>query len=73
MFLWVEACNTIVYVQNKSPHRILGGQDSRGGIQKGEAKDRTLEDLWLSSIHPCSRGEEDEVGALRLEGDICWV
>jgi len=22
--LWAEACNTIVYVQNKSPHWILG-------------------------------------------------
>jgi hypothetical protein len=24
MFLWAEACNTTIYVQNKSPHRILG-------------------------------------------------
>jgi hypothetical protein len=23
MMLWEEACNTAVYVQNKSPHRIL--------------------------------------------------
>jgi hypothetical protein len=23
MMLWVEACNTTIYVQNKSPHRIL--------------------------------------------------
>lgn len=23
-FLWAEACNTIVYVQNKTPHRALG-------------------------------------------------
>ena len=22
--LWVEACNTVVYLQNRSPHRILG-------------------------------------------------
>jgi transposase InsO family protein len=26
MFLWAEACNTTIYVQNKSPHRILGDQ-----------------------------------------------
>ena len=25
MFLWAEACNTTIYVQNKSPHRALGG------------------------------------------------
>ena len=24
MYLWVEACGTAVYVQNKSPHRRLG-------------------------------------------------
>jgi len=22
--LWVEACNTLVYLKNQSPHRILG-------------------------------------------------
>jgi len=22
--LWAEACNTMVYLQNRSPHRILG-------------------------------------------------
>ena len=24
MHLWAEACNTIVYVQNFCPHRVLG-------------------------------------------------
>ena len=24
MHLWVEACNTAVYVQNSCPHRVLG-------------------------------------------------
>jgi hypothetical protein len=24
MFLWAEACNTAVYLQNKSPHKVLG-------------------------------------------------
>ena len=23
-FLWIEACNTVVYAQNKTPHRALG-------------------------------------------------
>ena len=26
LFLWVEACNTAVYLQNMSPHRSLGNQ-----------------------------------------------
>jgi len=24
LLLWAEACNTMVYLQNRSPHRILG-------------------------------------------------
>lgn len=24
MFLWAQACNTIVFMQNRSPHRVLG-------------------------------------------------
>jgi hypothetical protein len=34
MFLWVEACNTIVYIQNWCPHRIL--------------EDKTLEEAFTS-------------------------
>lgn len=25
-FLWVEACNTIVYNQNKNPYKVLGSK-----------------------------------------------
>ena len=24
MFLWVEACSTAIYLQNRSPHKVLG-------------------------------------------------
>ena len=24
MHLWAEACNTVIYVQNRCPHRVLG-------------------------------------------------
>ena len=24
MHFWAEACNTVVYVQNRCPHRVLG-------------------------------------------------
>jgi hypothetical protein len=26
MFLWVEACNTTIYIQNGSPHKALGNK-----------------------------------------------
>jgi hypothetical protein len=25
-FLWAEACNTAAYIQNRSPHKALGGR-----------------------------------------------
>ena len=25
-FLWAEACSTVVYLQNRSPHRVLGSK-----------------------------------------------
>ena len=34
MFLWAEACNTIVYLRNRSPHQIL--------------EDKTLEEEFTS-------------------------
>jgi hypothetical protein len=73
MFLWAKACNTIVYVQNRSPHRIFGGQDSERGILRSEPRDRTFEDIWLSSLHPCACGKEDEVVAFKTEGYNCGV
>ena len=27
-FLWVEVCNTTVYIQNMSPHKVLGSKTS---------------------------------------------
>jgi hypothetical protein len=24
LFLWIEACNTAVYLQNRSPHKVVG-------------------------------------------------
>jgi len=51
----------------------IGGKESRGGILKSEARYRTLEDIWLSSIHPYACEEEEKYGALGIEGYICGV
>jgi hypothetical protein len=51
----------------------IGGQESGGGILKGEDGDRIFEDLQLSNLHPCSCGEEDKFGAFNIEGYICGV
>jgi hypothetical protein len=38
-----------------------------------EARDWSFEDLWFSSLHQYPHGEEDKVGAFRIEGNIFWV
>jgi len=47
MFLWAEYCKKKLFDKNKSPHGILGAQDSIGSILMDEAKDGTFEDLYL--------------------------
>jgi transposase InsO family protein len=55
MFLWAEASNTTVYVQNKSPHRILGDK-----TPKEEFIGVKPEVIHLR-IFGCAQGEEDKV------------
>lgn len=50
MHLWEEATRTVVYVQNKSPQRILGNKTPK------EARSQPLEDIWMSSVYKCSQG-----------------
>jgi hypothetical protein len=52
MFVWVEACNTTIYVQKRIPHGILGDKTREESFSRVNAKDRTFEDLWLSGLHP---------------------
>jgi hypothetical protein len=47
MHLWVEACNTAVYVQNHCPHRVLGMSTPE-------------EDFWLLCLCACDQGCREE-------------
>ena len=31
-FLWVEACRTVVYLQNRSPHRVVGNKTPKESL-----------------------------------------
>jgi hypothetical protein len=72
MFLWEKASNTMVYVQNSSPHMILGDkalEDAFSGVKL----EIGLVDLQFSILHSYNYGEEDEDGTFRIEGYICGV
>jgi transposase InsO family protein len=73
MFLWAEACNTTVYIQNQCPHRILEDKTPEEAFTGVKPRGESFSHLWLSSLYPCTSREEDQVGALQQEGFICGL
>jgi hypothetical protein len=71
MFLWAEACNMTVYIQNRCPHKILEDKTPKEAFIGVKPKVSHLSHLWLSSLYPCTSREEDQVGALQQEGFVC--
>jgi len=58
--------NNVCLEQESSPD--LGGKDSQRGFHKCETIIQSFKDIWLSNIHPCAQGEEDEVRTFLKEG-----
>jgi hypothetical protein len=50
MHLWVEACNTVVYVKNHCPHRVLGMSTSEEAFT-GKKPDVSHFKLFGSSVY----------------------
>jgi hypothetical protein len=50
MHLWVEACNTMVYVQNRCPHRVLG-MSTPGKYFTGKKPDVSHFKIFGSSVY----------------------
>jgi hypothetical protein len=73
MFLWAEACNTTVYIQNQCPHKILEDKTPEEAFTGVKPEVSHFPHLWLSSLYPCTGREEDQVGALQQEGFICGL
>jgi transposase InsO family protein len=56
MHLWEEATRTVVYVQNISPHHILGNKTPEEMFTGENPEVKPPKDIWLSSICACSQG-----------------
>ena len=63
VFMGRSMQHNLVFVKQESS-QYLGGQNPRGGIHRGETRDRASQYFWLSSLHSHACGEEDKVGAL---------
>ena len=69
----VQLTDLTALVAHEKKEIKVGGQESRGGILRGESIDRKFEDIWFSSLHPCVSGEEDKDGVFGTEGYIFGV
>jgi hypothetical protein len=47
--------------------------DSQRSYHLSEAQGWTLQDIWVSSIHSCTQGEEDQARTFRQKEYISWV
>eukprot|EP00253_Pinus_taeda_P033867 PITA_33867 len=51
LHLWAEACNTIVYVQNRSPHQILGMKTLEEAYSEPSSfKEVVLQTIWIDAM-----------------------
>ena len=57
MHLWVEASRTIVYVQNRTPHRVL---DNKTLELMRDTGIKTSENIWFLDVHTYPKGEKDQ-------------
>jgi hypothetical protein len=55
MHLWEEVAQIVEYVQNKSPHSVLGKQDTRRNVYRIKTIGQPPKDIWLSSVCACSQ------------------
>ena len=73
MHLWVEAARIVVYVQNRTPHRVLKNKTPEEVFSSKKPKANHLNNIRVSRIHTHSEIKEDDVRSFRKEGYICGI
>jgi transposase InsO family protein len=73
MFLWAEACRTVVYIQNKSPHTILGKLTPEEVFTGTKPRCESFSHIWECLLLSCPFKEEDKARPHRRKGDIGWL
>ena len=59
-FLWVEACNIIVYLQNRSPHHALGNKTPEDMFTGKKPEVSHFSYIWLPDFFTCPLCKEDK-------------
>jgi len=70
IFLCAKACNMMVYIKNRSPHKIFDDKTPEEAFTSVNAKGKPLTNVWLSSVYTCIQTQEDHDGALQHKGCV---
>ena len=73
MHLWAEATRIAMYVQNRTPHRVLENKTPEEVFSSKKPKANHLNNIRVSRIHTHSEIKEDKVRSFRKEGYICGI
>ena len=73
MHLWAEAARTVVYVQNRTPHRVLENKTPEEVFSFKKLEVSHRQNIRLSNVHTYSKRKEDKVISFRKEGYICGI
>jgi hypothetical protein len=73
MHLWAEATRTVVYMQNKSPQKVLENKTPEEMFLGEKSKVNHLRIFGCPRICACLQGKEDKIGSIHKEWHICWL
>ena len=73
MHLWAEATITVVYVQNRTPHRVLKNKTPEEVFSGKKPEVIHLRIFGCPVYIHRSKREENKIRSLRIEGYICGI
>ena len=72
MHIWAEATRTMVYVQNRTPHRVLENKNPEE-VFFGKKPEVSHLKIFNCLIHTHSKRKEDKFRSFKKEGHICGI
>jgi hypothetical protein len=73
MILWAEACMTIVYVQNRSPHQILKNITPEESFTIVKPEIRHFRIFGCPTYFSCTQREDIQARPFKEKGYICGI
>jgi transposase InsO family protein len=73
LFLWAEACYTVVYLQNKSPHKAVGSMTPEEAFSGKKPEVGHLRIFGCITYSYVPSEKRTKMEPTTRERDLCWV